>query len=88
MGDRCLSQFPHLQLLPFLVLPEGHMDLAHLCKPLKFGNESPDFKQKVVQYLPTALRKGKCDFIATFLGVYPAFATTWKVLELIRNIIV
>lgn len=63
------------------------MELTHLCKSLKFDNGSPDFKQKVVQYLLTALRKEKCDFVATFLGVCPAFATTWEVLELIRNII-
>lgn len=38
-----------------------------------------------MSYLPTALRKGKADFVDAFLAVYPAFATTRKVLLLVKD---
>nr|XP_048274346.1 uncharacterized protein LOC125389747 [Myodes glareolus] len=53
--------------------------------PLKFDYRDPDFIEKVVSYLPTALRKRKDDFVDSFLAVYPAFATTRKVLALITD---
>ncbi|CAO2629243.1 Ral guanine nucleotide dissociation stimulator [Lemmus lemmus] len=61
--------------------------LDRLFKRLKFDYRKPDFREKVVSYLPTALRKGKDDFVDTFLVLYPAFATTRKVLELITNMV-
>ncbi|CAO2629436.1 Ral guanine nucleotide dissociation stimulator, partial [Lemmus lemmus] len=62
--------------------------LDRLFKRLKFDYRKPDFREKVVSYLPTALRKGKDDFVDTFLVLYPAFATTRKVLELITNMVI
>ena len=77
------------ELLPFLVLPQGQEELdcqfRRLFGPLKFDYRDPDFIEKVVSYLPTALRKGKDDFVDSFLAVYPAFATTRKVLVLITD---
>ena len=42
---------------------------------------------KVVSYLPKALKKRKYDFISAFLAVYPVFASTREVLELLTNVI-
>lgn len=87
MGCCCLSEFPHLELLPFLVLPQGQEDLDRLFKPLKFDYRHPDFIVKVVSYLPKALKKKKYDFISAFLAVYPVFASTREVLELLTDVI-
>lgn len=59
--------------------------IRRLFGPLKFDYESPDFIEKAVAYLPTAVGKGKDDFVDAFLAVYPAFATTRKVLVLITD---
>ncbi|KAK7810568.1 hypothetical protein U0070_022040 [Myodes glareolus] len=67
---------------------KGQEDFDRLCRPLKFDYRSPYFIDKVVSYLPTALRKGKYDFVDAFLAVYPAFATTLKVLVLITDKII
>nr|XP_048274606.1 uncharacterized protein LOC125389930 isoform X2 [Myodes glareolus] len=64
---------------------QAQEDFDRLCRPLKFDYRSPYFIDKVVSYLPTALRKGKYDFVDAFLAVYPAFATTLKVLVLITD---
>lgn len=70
-----------------MVLPQGQEDLDRLFKPLKFDYRHPDFKVKVVSYLPKALKKRKYDFISAFLAVYPVFASTREVLELLTNVI-
>lgn len=62
--------------------------MDRLFRPLRFDYTRPDFIEKAASYLPTALRNGKYDFIEAFLAVYPAFATTRKVLELITDKIV
>nr|XP_048274432.1 uncharacterized protein LOC125389801 [Myodes glareolus] len=64
---------------------QGQEELVRLFRLLKFDHRNPDFIENVVSYLPTALRKGKDDFVDAFLVVYPAFATTRKVLVLITD---
>ena len=68
-----------------MVLPQGQEELVRLFRLLKFDHRNPDFIENVVSCLPTALRKGKDDFVDSFLAVYPAFATTQKVLALITD---
>ena len=87
MGCCCLSEFPHLELLPFLVVPQGQEDLDSLFKSIKFDHRRPDFIENVVSYLPKALRKGKYHFINAFLAVYPTFASTREVLDLLTDVI-
>lgn len=59
-----------------MVLSQDHRDLG---SPLK-----SDILENV-KYLATALNTADYDFVMTFLDVYPAFATTWQVLELIME---
>ncbi|XP_050019849.1 uncharacterized protein [Alexandromys fortis] len=65
----------------------GQEDLDRLFKPLKFDYKHPDFVGKLVSYLPKALKKRKYDFLSAFLAVYPVFASTREVLELLTNVI-
>lgn len=60
------------------------MGLGSSLKPLRFGHNRSGLLENV-KYLATALNTGNYDFVMTFLDVYPAFATTWQVLELIMK---
>ncbi|XP_041533620.1 uncharacterized protein LOC121464660 [Microtus oregoni] len=51
---------------------------------IRFGHKRSSLLENV-KYLATALNTGNYDFVMTFLDVYPAFATTWQVLELIMK---
>lgn len=60
------------------------MGLGSLLKSLRFGHKQSDFLENV-KYLAVALNAGNYDVVMTFLDVYPAFVTTWEVLELIMK---
>ncbi|KAM7331588.1 hypothetical protein ACRRTK_008296 [Alexandromys fortis] len=62
----------------------GQMGLGSPLKHLRFGHKRSGLLENV-KYLATALNTGNYDFVMTFLDVYPAFATTWQVLELIMK---
>lgn len=85
MGCGCLSEFPRLKLLLFLVLTECKMDPDSLFKSLRFADKTPDFIENVVQCLPTAVKTGGHDIIVAFLGAYPVFATTWEAFHLMMK---
>ncbi|XP_051061065.1 ral guanine nucleotide dissociation stimulator [Phodopus roborovskii] len=55
-------------------------------KPPAFNRKSPDYLEKFIAYIPTAIKNQDIIEMYVFLADYPKFATTWEVLDLIMEI--
>ncbi|XP_040606285.1 uncharacterized protein LOC101825436 [Mesocricetus auratus] len=51
----------------------------------RFNPTSPDYLEKFLSYIPTAMKKQDFIDIYIFLAVYPKIATTWEVLDLMME---
>ncbi|ERE74552.1 ral guanine nucleotide dissociation stimulator-like protein [Cricetulus griseus] len=65
-----------------VVDPENKRKLHKLPR---FNPHSPDYLEKFLSYIPTAIKKQDFIDMYIFLAVYPKFATTWEVLDLIME---
>ncbi|CAH7279951.1 Gm5565 [Phodopus roborovskii] len=54
-------------------------------KPPAFNRKSPDYLEKFIAYIPTAIKNQDIIEMYVFLADYPKFATTWEVLDLIME---
>ncbi|XP_007648513.1 ral guanine nucleotide dissociation stimulator-like [Cricetulus griseus] len=56
-----------------------------LSKSPRFNTRSPDYLENFISCIPTAIKNQDILEIYVFLAVYPKFATTWEVLDLIME---
>ncbi|CAH7275464.1 ral guanine nucleotide dissociation stimulator [Phodopus roborovskii] len=56
-----------------------------LHKPITLNPNSPDYLEKFIAYIPTAVNNQNITDMYIFLAIYPKFATTWEVLDLIME---